>query len=63
MSPQGLQAQAVLHKIKQYDPKRDTKTGSFKKFLTRQMSGFLQSGVLPENERKVFVNQYDVFAR
>jgi hypothetical protein len=59
MSPQGLQAQAVLQKLQAYNPKRDTKTKSFFKFLSRQAGKYMESGVLPENERRYFGNQFD----
>jgi hypothetical protein len=59
MSPQGLQAHSVLQKMKKYNPKRDTKSGSLWKFLKREANKHLESGVLPENERQHFSPQFE----
>lgn len=61
MSPQGLQAQSVLHKIKQYSPKRDTSTKALLRLYKKQASQYTQSGVLPENERRYFVQEFSPF--
>ena len=58
MSPQGLQAQSTLQKIQGYDSKRDTKNRSLWKFLIRQAGKHLQSGTLPENERRHFESKF-----
>lgn len=59
MSPQGLQAQATLQKVQSYDPKRDTPSKSLLRFLKGQVDKHLESGVLPENERRHFSAQFE----
>jgi len=58
MSPQGQQAAVLLKKMQGYTPARDTKTGSLKKFYTKQAGKFMQSGVLPESERAHFAPRF-----
>ena len=54
MSPQFQAAQAILKKIKNYNPSHDTPKHSFWRLLEAQANKFTQSGVLSEDERRIF---------
>lgn len=58
MSPQGLQAQATIAQLRNYSPARDTKNQSLWKLLQKRATGYLESGVLPENERLIIKQEY-----